>query len=229
MIKTLTINPMIGIFIAAITQTVFLTVTLISSLQKEKIKRFKPHQKKVFDFFQFFGIGTMYNFGFLFVDIGGSWLLGNWSMSDWQFQFPSVILLILIGLEYVLILFMHKSSILDVIFGAISAITTIIFIHWWVPSHGAVMGEPLKKYFPLIIGVLIGIYVFIGLFKALILEKKDQNRKEKHKKLPITWNNTEKLKKIFNIKVNLILWALVVIQNMLILHGLSILTIYTIF
>ncbi|MHA1791253.1 MAG: hypothetical protein ACTSVI_01330, partial [Promethearchaeota archaeon] len=151
MIQTLTLNPMIGIILAALAQSFIVAMFVFVP------EGFLPNNKgKIisYEIFKYFGSGVMVIFGLIFLDMAIPWLLGAWSLADWRFQLPNALILLFLGLEYVLIGVLKKGNLFDIAWFGSLVITYLVFIHWWV-SLGAVMGTKMKHDLPVIAGVFI--------------------------------------------------------------------------
>jgi len=214
MVNTFSFNPMVLIHICALVQTVFVAFQLI--LPDE----FSPEDKSsglIVNIIKGLGWGTLIVLGLIFLDSALLWLFGNWSMADWLFQLPSVIILLYLGLAYIIVPLFSKGNLLDIIFCGAAVTTVLVFLHWWIPSH-AVMGPVLEGGLPILIGVLIGAYVPVFLLKN---KQKEEGIKNWRKNF---WDIRKQLHQGFSRTLHFIFWVLAVVQSMLAFYGYSILT-----
>ncbi|MBD3185437.1 hypothetical protein GF325_01305 [Candidatus Bathyarchaeota archaeon] len=219
MIGTLTLNPMVGIHILALAQTVFTAIYLVVPANAKPVKK---KRQRTLDFFRYFGLGTLSVFGILFMDIGLSWLAGNWTMTDWRFQLPNVILLVFLGMQYILIVLLHGGTILDVAFISVVSGIMIVFLHVIIPSE-VVMGELLEDGLVFLLAIPAGIYAVISLVKVLLIDPRRLDQGESRGSW-LSWDASEKLKKIYTRWLTVIFWVLTTFQSMLAFYGYSLLT-----
>jgi len=215
---TFAFNPMVIIHICAIIQTGLLVCFILIP------ENFTPKEKKkgmVLEFIMSLGSGALVIFGILFVDTALLWLFGNWSMTDWRFQLPSVIIILFLGLEYIIFTLFRRGNLLDILFCGIAVATIVVFLHWWVPLD-ALMGSKLKKDLPMIIGVLFGVYMLISVIKITIKQKKSRAEEE----IKYLWDIRKQLRYVYNRKINILFWLLAVVQSMLMFYGYSIFTLF---
>ncbi|MBD3351854.1 MAG: hypothetical protein GF364_10245 [Candidatus Lokiarchaeota archaeon] len=213
MIYTLTLNPFVGVQLAAVLQ---LIAMIIWTGEFHKIRIPNKNIEKVFTFFKEFFYNLFGLIGILFIDISISWIIGSWSYADWRFQLPSVLLIFILGIEYTLYCYFQKGSLLKMIYAILASLTLTLFIHWWVPLE-PVMGPRIENNILIILGILLAVYAVISIIHVIV----NGNNHRKRTFLRDYWDITQKLQKIFNIKVNLIIWILVTIQAMLCYFGYS--------
>ncbi|MHA1683750.1 MAG: hypothetical protein ACTSUE_22620 [Promethearchaeota archaeon] len=221
MIHTLSLNPMVGIHILALVQTIFFAI--YATVPKNAQPRRKMG-KRTLSFFRHLGIGALSTAGVLFVDMGLMWFFGGWTLADWRFQLPSVILLIIVGLQYILAAALIKGTVIDLGFIAGVATLFIWVIHISLPAND-VMGEFIKDMAPYLFGAPIVVYLAIAAIKAYFIERRMESNE--HKRMArFTWDYGEKIKKFYGRKTNLVLWILAVTQSFLAFFGYSILTLF---
>ena len=216
MVNTFSFNPMFLIHICALLQTIYLGFLILIP------DKFTPAGKTkdvIYKVFKGLGLGTIVVFGIIYVDTALLWLFGTWSMADWQFQLPSVIILLYLGLGYIMVSLFSRGNVLDIVFCGAATTSVLVFLHWWVPID-AVMGARLEGGLPILIGVLVGVYVLISLFKKTNGQKKEKIEKGSN---PL-WDIRTQARYVFNRKIHLIFWILAVVQSMLAFYGYSILT-----
>ncbi len=218
MVNTFAFNPMFLIHICAFIQTVYMVFLILLP------NNFTPEtktKKGVFKIFIGLGEGSSIVFGIIFIDTAILWLFGNWSMADWRFQLPSVIVLLFLGLAYVIVPLFSRGNLLDMIFCGAAVTGVLVFLHWWIPSI-AVMGPKMEVGFPIIVSVLIGAYVLVFMFK----KPHQQKVETKENETEFFWDIQKELRYVFNRKVHFIFWILAVVQSMLAFYGYSILTLF---
>ena len=109
LIDTLTMNPFIGIQIAAIMQTiymVFLAYSHFIGTNQLNLKRERENPIIILIKFVYLMLNIIFRalFGLLsvlLVDFSAGWLLGAWDYTDWKYQLPSAILSLIIGIQYI--------------------------------------------------------------------------------------------------------------------------------
>ena len=216
---TFSFNPMVFMHFCALIQTAILVFLII---YPEGYKPKKKVQQGFYYFFMSLATGTLVTFGVQFIDAGILWLLGNWSMSDWLFQLPNAVLLVLIGIQYVVVPLLRKGNWLDIGYLVVVVIVVQVFYRWWVPLDD-VMGPRLEEGLPVLLGVLIGIYVLIGEVKFALY---GDHAGRDAPKLQYKWDIGKKIRHVYNRKVNVVLWILTVAQSIMSFMGYSIITIF---
>jgi len=162
--------------------------------------------------------------------------LGSWTYNDWKFQLPSVIIILIIGIEFELLTLFPKGNLIDILYFIISTLVIVLFIHWWVPME-PVMGPGLETYLPIILGALVLAYILKDGIKYGV-QKKNLRVKGLSENIPENninqigknwlnlWDAAEKFEKFFNFKFNLICWVIATLQSLLILNGFSLFSIF---
>lgn len=159
----------------------------------------------IHDVLMVLGFGLCFFFGLVFIDTSISWLAGQWTYADWRFQMPSVLLCLVVGVQYVVGSFLVKPKISDIVFVVISGIIMGILV------HGYTLTNDLRHSMTVIvIGMLILIFCYLGIWALdKYLESKSESWRNKNKTL---WDIRASFKKIFNRKVNVILWAVLIVE-----------------
>jgi hypothetical protein len=214
---TLTLNPLIMIQICAVAQT-FITAVL-AIVPKDG----KPPSEKAavaLVFFKTFGFSAAGVLGVLFLDTGIAWLAGTWGFSDWRFQLPSAVLLVVAGGQYIVAGLLKRGTWVSIAYLASVVVTMLLFMHWWVPTF-VVMGSILEGGLPVVLGILIGLGAPVAAFQAFQVNQKSHLVTREQK---LAWDVETRLAPFCNRWSNLVIWVLVVIQGILIFSGYSLLT-----
>ena len=135
------------------------------------------------------------------------------------FTFNPMFLIHICALGYIMVSLFSRGNVLDIIFCGAATTSVLVFLHWWVPIDD-VMGIRLEGGLPVLIGVLVGVYVLISLFKKTNGQKKEKVEKGSN---PL-WDIRIQARYVFNRKTHIIFWILAVVQSMLAFFGYSILT-----
>lgn len=218
MIRTLSINPYIGIELAMILQTALLIHLVLREKGFEyKIKLFES----INIFWKEFFSGLYIIFGFLFIDIAVWWLIGSWTWMDWRIQLPSVILILIIGVEYVYLAAFQKRDWARIGLFVVTAIVLSLFIHWWVPID-PVMVNRMKDGIYYAIGVLLLITFLIATTRSIIFLKSPRTSKVSDENSEMS--ETIQDQGLDNKKVilfNAVIWVFAFIQAILFFSGYS--------
>ncbi len=207
-------NPLIVIQFCAVAQTAIMAIIVSAS------KQAKPPSKKAatsLEFFERFGYSALGVLAVLFLDTGIAWLSGAWGYSDWRYQLPSAVLLVVAGVEYVFAGLLKRCSWISLAYLAGCALTMLLFLHWWA-ANDVVMGPKLEGGLPIVIGALVG----AGLLVAGI--ETARTRRQEGRKGRISWDISPVMDKVFNRWTNLVIWVLAVVQGILLFCGYSLLT-----
>ncbi len=223
MIRTLTLNPFIVLDLVAVSQTIVVLVLLFVP------KGYRPtgeRAKQIYQFVRHFFHGLAGLGGILFLDIAIMWLAGSWTQTDWAFQLPGVLLLLIIGMEYLFMGLLRDGFLPDLLYGIATALTFVLFLHWWIPQD-PVMSEKLEGYLPVVLGIVFGGYIVVALWKTLwsVSQRGDDENPVKGEKL-VVFDLRTPLERIFNRPLNIVLWILATIQSILSFSGYSLFTIF---
>ncbi|MBN2151637.1 MAG: hypothetical protein JW839_09340 [Candidatus Lokiarchaeota archaeon] len=214
MAYTLTLNPLIVVQFAAVAQTVIMAILVSVPRQS------KPPSKRAagaLDFFRVFGYCGLAVLSVLFLDTGVAWLAGAWGYADWRYQLPSAVLLVVIGVEYAVAGLLKRCSWVSLAYIVVVAAILLLFIHVFVSAE-VLMGNLLENGLPIVLGALVGAGVLVaGLETALATRQ--EGRKGR-----LTWDISHVMNRVFNRWTNLVIWALVVVQGILLFSGYSLLT-----
>ncbi len=207
MIRLYTFSPNFTLWFAAIFQSLMMVVFVI-------VPKEHKSDKKAFEFAQNFGLGLYFLFGLIFLDTGICWLAGQWMYADWRFQLPSVILLIIIGIQYCFSAMLIKPRITDLIFFAVASPIVLSLIH----IHLTLVDD-LKDGVIYVLGIILVLQVVYVIFWGLnrFIDKKP-SRKDKKKYL---WDFSKQFRRIFNRTSNIVLWAVMMTEALLKLVGSS--------
>jgi hypothetical protein len=209
-------NPMFLIHLCALMQTgLMVFLILFPDDYAPKVKT----RKIPFQIIKGIGLGGLIVFGIIFVDTAVLWLLGSWSMADWRFQLPSVVILLFLGLAYIITPLFKRGSIFDIVYCGVAITSILTFLHWWVPGDD-VMSLRLEGGLPILLGILVGLYALIYLLK------KQPSIGTPEKEISSLWDIKNQLDHIFNRTTYLIFWLLAVVQSMLAFFGFSILSLF---
>lgn len=185
-------------------------------------REYKPRSgfsKWCFDSFK-----TIYFFfGVALLDGGIAWVGGHFGYADWRFQITVNILNLVLGFQYV-VNFIVKPTKLDLAFAIAFGLAGVVMNNFVVILLSNILyrGDQLKYLY-----TVIAICLVVSGIRATVLWYSRKKRGKlvggKEKKARYLWDISKIFSKIFNRKVNLVLWILVVLEIMLRLHGYSIL------
>jgi hypothetical protein len=209
MIRTFALNPFVGIQIAALLQTLLLAGLILG------LDQVKPNGSLGKSLLQGLGSGFYTIFGLLFLDIAVLWLAGAWTYADWRFQLPSVILILVLGLFYLIKTEFAHGRIINFIVVALISLILGLFLHWWVPRF-EVMGLILEQFLGLMVGIFLVVLILLNVMIIVLEQRGSQNFMVKRH-----WDIEPALKKIYTRKIHIILWLLSVMQAMLTFLGYS--------
>jgi len=221
MTTTLIVNPFLGIQICAMLQTVVLGFLVVVP------RDYRPPRRGgtiVFELLRSLGIGSLAVFGLFFIDMAVGWFFSGWSLADWRYQLPSVLILAFLGVQYVIVTLFYKGNLVDTFYFITIALTIMLFFHWWIPLDVVFMGRNIEAYLPIILAALIVIYVPLSIARYIFMKRIASTRFSKL--IAPWWTISDKMHAIFNRKVNFILWILAVLQSMLTLLGYSLITVF---
>ncbi|MBD3351200.1 MAG: hypothetical protein GF364_06915 [Candidatus Lokiarchaeota archaeon] len=236
MLNIFTVHPYLISLIGAVCQTLrFLArIWLPSEDEAQQIEKRNPFILNVLNqFVNGIGQGLLFLFGVIMFDSALSWILGQWVYTDWRYQLPSVVLGLILGLQFVFDTLLKKPEKLELIFASVLIAGQIYFIHF----YSAIL-ENLKDQFTLALVYLSVLAVCYAIFSTVqyIIRNisKTEQKKQKSKnqnqqndsdisrKTPkYLWNIEEKYNKIFTLKWDIILLIIITIEAMLKLYGTS--------
>jgi hypothetical protein len=175
-------------------------------------EEYTPDNRKkeiLFSGFRFVFYSIYLFIGIILLHTSIMYISGQWIYADYAYQLPSVILGIIIGIEYVIGTLFLKPKKKTLILGIVSILTFIIMIHGYFAYT-----PRLKASFGDLIWVWVGCVV-IGILGGIKNYKSD---KEVQKPL---WDITPSFKKIYSRKINCIIWVIAVIETVLKFFGSS--------
>lgn len=211
MIDTYSFSPYFALYFGLILHC-FLMMEVV--FFPNNYKGSKDWKNYLYDAFMHVGFGLFFLFGIIFFDTGIIWILGQWTYADWRFQLPAVILVTIIGFQYIVGTMLVNPKISDLIYFISSSITMFYFLHIYT------IGKNLRYAIVFLLQIMVVLLVIYVLLWGIdfLLEKRNPLWRKKNKYL---WDISDQFKKIFNRKVNLILWILLAIEALLKLTGSS--------
>jgi len=212
MIRTLALNPFVGIQIAALPQTLLL-VGLILGLDM-----LKSQKSPIIWILQGLAAGLYTIFGLLFLDIGLLWLAGAWTYADWRFQLPSVVLILILGFYYLVRSMFAHGRVVNIAFVICVSVVVGLFLHWWVPQF-EVMGVPLESYLVIIIAAFVIAIIALNIILNVLARRESNSILVRS-----LWDIETPLRKVYRPTVHVILWGLAVSQGILTYLGYSLLS-----
>nr|MDO8088537.1 hypothetical protein [Candidatus Sigynarchaeum springense] len=214
LLQTLTINPLIAIQLVAVVQTGVMAI-LVST--RKHTSNMTKRAGTALEFFERFGYCALGVFAVLFIDAGVGWLAGAWGYADWRYQLPSALLLVVAGTAYLLAGLLKRGSWITLVYLAAVTTTLLLFLHAWVAAE-VVMGVLLETGLPIVLGVLAGAGLLVAGVETA-LATRQEGRKGR-----FTWDISPVMDRVFNRWTNLVIWALAVVQGILLFSGYSLLT-----
>ncbi|TFF95003.1 MAG: hypothetical protein EU544_03715 [Promethearchaeota archaeon] len=210
MLETYTFSPYLMLYIGAIIQSLMLASWVIAP---QNFKTENPKLALIYEFFMKLGFVTTFLFGIVFLDTAIFWLANQWIYADWRFQLPTVILLLILGFQYVFGSFFVNPKLSDLLYGIGAIVAILIYLHFIVP-----LGR-LRTTVVQFVGVLIVLMVvYLLLWGILSYLDRKSRFSGKNREL---WDITEKAQQIFSRKFNLVLYIIILMEVWLKLFGSS--------
>ncbi|GAB4311563.1 MAG: hypothetical protein Kow0069_12020 [Promethearchaeota archaeon] len=235
LIPTLALNPFVLVILASISQTALASAWLLSSafgdlaarnlttsgaesgLAETPVAENKAKKMFVESFSLTKQVArALYGaLGVVFLDGALLWTLGAWSRSDWWFQLPGVALLWVVGLQYVGLAFVRRSTFVDWLYAAAVALAWVAFIHVWVPAD-PVMGLRLKGTASTVVAAFAAGAAFVALLKRGVPSLRKA----------ATWSDDAAgaPSGLLGPKAVALTWALIVAESLLSFSGRSLIT-----
>lgn len=210
MIETYTFAPYLMLYFAAIIQT-FIVVSFIVAPQNYKAKN--KIVEIIHSFFMHLGFTFMFLFGILFIDTALAWLFGQWVYADWRFQLPAVLLILIMGIQYVVGSMFVNPRISTFIYSVVAIIVVLLGIHVYIPSMDL---RASVVNFLMLLFILQGIYLLIWVIDIILDEKTAWEEKNKD-----LWDVSPQFQNIFTRGFNIIIWIIMLVEVWLKLFGSS--------
>ena len=207
MIQILTLNPLIGVIIALFAQLGVVIMLLLDASHWNPISNTRKwwiHQIVIAFFTSLYLIII-----FLLLDIGFTWILGSWSLTDWRWQIPNVALLLLTGFLYFYFAIWNTKTQNTNLILFIFDTTVLGYIIHFSANQYEVMSIPLSQGLKVALPALL----FIGTIFITVINYKNVS----HIKHPE--KSTNKMKHM--ILAAIILWLLLFIQTIILYDGSS--------
>ena len=119
MLPIFTFLPLVTLLFAAIFQMAMVIGFVLAPDDYTTDKRGK---NAAYNIFMQLGFGTFFLFGVFFIDTAVFWLLGQYTYADWMFELPAVILLLIVGVQYLVGAWLVNPTKFDLIFFGISIV-----------------------------------------------------------------------------------------------------------
>ncbi len=178
--------------------------------------------RKAFNLWKYLGSGVLSVLGIFLIDMGIMWFFSGWGLADWRVQLPNVLLILYTGIQYVVVGLYRKGNVLDMIYAPVVLLVLALFVHVIVPAQPVMAA--FESDVPVVLGSLMGSYIVIAILKAFVLDEKEQKARDTNIRPVYLWNIGKPLRRVFNRKVNIVVWIVAVVQSMLLFCGYSILT-----
>ena len=170
----------------------------------------KRGKNAAYNIFMQVGFGLYFLFGVFFIDTAVFWLIGQWTLADWQFQLPAVILLLIIGVQYVFGAWLINPTKFDLIFFGVS-VPLLLFLLHIVPGY---IITDIEDSLYVTLGIMILMVIIYVIIKSKMIIPQNANPKYK-------WDITVKYKIIFNRKYNVALYIFLAAESVLKILGSS--------
>ncbi len=214
MLYTLTLNPLIAIQICAAAQTAVMAILVSVPRQAKPPSNRAATTLEFFKRFAYCALGVL---AVLFLDTGIAWLTGAWGYADWTYQLPSAVILAFVGVEYLLAGLLKRGSWISLAYIAGIAVTMLLFLHWYAAGD-VVMGPKLEGGLPIVLGALVGAGLLVAGAETA------RAARQEGRKGRLSWDVSPAMNRIYNRWTNLVIWALAVVQGILLFSGYSLLT-----
>ncbi|MHA1147724.1 MAG: hypothetical protein ACTSR8_05725 [Promethearchaeota archaeon] len=209
-LETFVFTPVFMGFFAAIFQTILVCTFIYESDYKSD----KKWKNIAFDGALHFGFGAFFMFGIIFFETAIFWLFGQSDWLDWQYSFFSIILLFVLGFEYIVGTMLTKPTYMELIFCAGSTTVILIMLHICVPYSPSLRSSVI-----LTLGVMVGMLVlYMVLWGLNIFRTKEPSWSQGRKEF---WDFRKKFRWIFSRKVNFALYIIAMANALLNLFGSS--------
>ena len=221
--NVLSFNPFLGTHLALLFQTIGLIFYIL--IPKDYLPK-NSAAVRLYRLLKSFGLAIFFLFSIMFVDIAVMWLANAWTYADWRFQLPSVIIILVIGVEFLGYILLSRPRVVDLLYFAGSYALYAYYFHAYV-SQFEVMSLYIEGKVMYIFGaiILVGIPVIYGRpDKSSNIHM--ENEKKVHAKSGSPWKrplwDLEKYyHKIYQNWVIGLLWLLALLQSILTLNGYS--------
>ena len=158
-------------------------------------------------------------FGVLYIDIFISVVvLGGYNAGAWMQFYPSAFLALVLGIEWVIMAALVSPNVKTLASTIAYVIAYIVYVKVYVPSTRDAWS---------ILGVIVVMVVICIVHVVMIITEVILKRvvKRFHGDKPL-WNIRDRFKRVFNIPVNVVLWAVIVVEMLLSFAGYSIITVF---
>jgi len=209
MLKIFTFSPYLTLFFATLFQLIIVIGFILAPKNyapTTKIKRIE------YNVFMQLGFGLYFLFGVFFIDTAIFWLIGQWTWADWMFQLPAVILLLIIGVQYLIGAWLINPTKFDLIYFGFSIPLMLFLIHF--------MTGYIITNLRLALGIVLGVIILMVLFYTVVKSKMTLSERTPPK---YKWNYTKQYQKIFNRKYNVILYVFLTAESFCKILGTSLL------
>lgn len=159
-------------------------------------------------------------FGVLNIDIFVNVVaLGGYSPAAWMHVYPSAILALVFGIEWVAMAAVVSPNVKTLATATAYVVAFVVYVKVYVPSTRDAWSVIPFLAVMAAVGV---VHVIMVVVEAVLKRVVKGFRGDR----PL-WNLRPRFKRIFNVPVNVILWALVLVEALLSLMGHSLITIFT--
>ena len=208
--ETFVFTPVFMGFFAAIFQTL-LVITFIYESDYNGNKKWK---NIAFDGAMHFGFGVFFMFGIVFFETAIFWLIGQSSWLDWQYSLFTIIILLILGFEYIVGTMLTKPGFLEIFFCVFSSVVVLVLLHVNAP-YSPSLRTSVTEIIYFMLG-MVGIYLI--LWGLQVFRTKEPSWNQNNREL---WNFNAKFRWIFNRKVNFALYVITMLNALLNLFGSS--------
>ncbi len=206
---TFSISPYLTNYFAFVVQT-FIVISYIWFSKDFKWPKNKFSQAFL-KFFKRFFFALYFFFGILMVDSAVIWISGQYGYADWRFQLPSVLISLILGLQYLITTFWIKPTKFDLGYSITFISVFIGLMRFYLPGP---FNLRFRAEFSIMIAFGIIFLYPMGKFVGdLISRKKEENR--------YLWDIGDSMYNLFNRKFNIIFWIIAMIEAMLKFAGSS--------
>jgi len=193
---------------------VFVIQTFIVASYVWFSKDYEPPQKGLwalgYRFWKHLFYGFYFTFGVIVMDTALMWCLGQWTYRDWSFQLPSVILGLVLGIQYLIATILKKPTKIDLGYAITVILTILLLNHLYIPRPGRMVTSSAMF-----------IMVSVALIVILPFIKEIERFSSKNNEPPAVYDITNNLHKIFSRKFNIAFWIIATMEAMLKFAGSS--------
>ncbi len=167
-----------------------------------------------------FPLALFFVFGVIFLEIFIEVVVLNYyGLATWTQTFPSAFIALVCGVEYVLMAAYVAPNVKTIVSTSAYTVVYLAFVNAYIPISQDIW--MVLYALPVMVGFMIlhlTMYAIEKILKKAIPSFRGDKR---------LWNIRPWFKRVFNVPVNVVIWALIVVEGILQFMGYSIITVFT--